>query len=144
MKVIVEYQCEICKKKYEQKDNALECEGKGIADENNMDFIGLMYEHVHNGYVGIFAIGRISKSYNPHQLEFSSWAFRCDPYPLRTIDDNFCGSGSDYVPKDISNFYGKITKSKVGNREFNLMVDYLKSKGIQPKYLNENKELIYV
>lgn len=143
MKKIVEYQCEICHKKYLQENSALDCEALGIAEINDKP-IGLMYEYYHNNYIGIFAIGKLRTGYSPHQLEFSSWGFRCEPYPYSTVGDNFCGTGSDYFPKDIKNFRGKISEQNVGNAEFNLMVEYLKSKNITPKYFNDQRQLIEI
>lgn len=148
MKTIIEYQCEICKKRYQSKKSAEHCEASGLPDTTALP-IGLMYEYNHNGYVGIFAVASVKLSeLDPHSLEWSSWAVRTSRYSPYSLDDEKCGS-NDFQKTDTDSMdkfkeYYRISKSKVGNNEFTKMACYLKEKGITPFYYNEKKEKITV
>jgi hypothetical protein len=147
MITLIEYQCEICNRKYLDAQSALECEAKGLANTETYP-IGLMYEHHHNGYVGMFCIAEVTPSeYNKHYVNISSWACRMPGFPPFSLGKEKCGGSLDYIGTSSEAFaqfisYHKVTKDKIGTKEYNLMVDYLRKAGITPQYYNESKELI--
>lgn len=148
MKVIIEYQCEICHKKYSYEQEAIDCEAKGEPVLNAYP-IGLMYSYYHHGYVGIFSIAEVTKSMNSHAVSLSSWAVRTNGYPRYTLDKDLCGGSNDYCYTDeqsINNWikYHNIPDKDVNNDEFKEMVKYLKSKNITPKYYDSKYNLITV
>lgn len=137
MKTITKYQCEICQRTHESEDAALKCESRGLPDYSKIP-IGWMFEYHHNGYVGIFCVGRTYPSNDVHFLSDSLWAIRVYPYPRYTLDEEYC-SGNSYISTDADNMkwiikHRVITPDKVGSLEFAEMVKYLKQRRIIPFY----------
>lgn len=153
MTTIIEYQCDICKQKYQTEQKALKCEEQGWFDES-MYPAGLMWEHHHDGYVGIFAfpenVTRCTSMYSRGHLGASAhgtWACRAPGYPGDSLGEERCG-GNDYYRSDPENLerfreYHYIDKHLNGP-EFRRMVKFLKSQGITPSYYDKNGKLITV
>ena len=135
MKVITEYQCEICRRTYPTKELAEECEKEGVFDISKYP-IGLMYSWHHNGYVGIFAINEcIKSSASNHLGNISTWCYRTKGYPPHTLGEHSC-SYPHYL-KNSEQTILTIPKDEVGNKEFTNMVAYLKENSITPCYYEE-------
>ena len=145
MKHIHQYQCEICKIKYDDEEAALDCEAQGLSDKSKIP-IGLMYEYHHHDFVGIFAVAQVRDSFNSHWLDTSAWASRTPKFPKGLFIDHFC-TGIDFIftdergLKDFAKLH-KVTKEKVDCREFKLMVQFLKENNIRPSYYDEEGNLI--
>ena len=136
MKTITEYQCEVCRNRYNTKEQAENCEKEGVFDTSNYP-IGLMYSWHHNGYVGIFAVNECTEFLqNKHLGNISTWCYRTKGYPPFTLDENSCSYPYLLRNSDVSSSLS-IPKEEVGNEEFTKMVKYLKDKGITPKYYEE-------
>jgi len=148
MKTETLYICEICGSRYADPSVAMECEAHGVPDESKIP-IGMMHSYEHHGYVGIFAVAKISPSYSKHSLNPSFWAFRGPGYPPYSLDEDLCGA-SDSVRTSGADFerYKKsrmtVKNRFVGNAEFVKMIQYLQSKGITPQYYTEDGALIVV
>lgn len=150
MITILEYQCEICRVRYPTAEQAIYCEGTGRFDPTQFR-VGVMWEHNHNGYVGVFALpadGAREYQRQGHLGTIVSWACRAPEFPGDTLGDDRCGNGSLYRsdPKSIKKFYAyhNLTTNHVGGPEFKRMVNWLKSQNIVPSYYNELGELITV
>lgn len=151
MKVITEYECEICNHRYGIEKNAIYCESKGVFD-GTLFPIGLMFEYHDNGFVGIFSIAQItlsSSGYGKNHLGTGNyWACRIEQNAHGdSIGDERCGgdyfqSNTEWVDNWIR--YHKITPEKIDSPEFKRMVKFLKSQHITPRYYNEQKEIITV
>lgn len=152
MKVITTYQCEICRQEYSTEKQALQCEQRGWFNSDKYPK-GLMFQYYINDYIGIFAIPNDIKPTNGgynrgHIGESSYWACRDKTkYNGDLLGEEMCGY--DYFKSDEESFahwikYHHISEDKVGCEEYNRMVDFLKSKGIQPSYYNQNGEFIIV
>lgn len=147
MKTIIQYQCEICKQQYDAEQQALKCESRGWFNSNEYPK-GLMYEYIHHGYVGIFAIPKdvqpTTGGFNKGHLgETSFWACRVNGGD--TLGNQLCGH--DYLRSgEISDWkrFHYISKDKVGCEEYNRMVAFLKSQDIQPSYYDEQGQLVIV
>ena len=151
MKQIIRYKCEICNSEYSSMEKALECENQGEFDVSKFPPIGTMFEYHHNGYVGIFCVGKIeaNKHQSTHVGQSSWYAARVEGYPLGVgYDDCLCGgygferSDKVSVAKWIQRRF--ITPEKVNTPEYNRMVNYLIKNGIEPQYYTEEGELIKV
>lgn len=153
MKVIIEYQCEICLKKYSTESEALKCESKGVFDGKNYP-AGLMFEYTHSGYVGIFAIPETVQPYemgrkwgDGHLGKSSYWACRDGKYSADSLGAERCGgdffrSDNEYFKHWVNNH--AISDKYVNGPEFTRMVEFLKSKGITPTYYNSKLELVTI
>lgn len=140
MKVIVEFQCEVCRKRYTSQEQAQACESKGKFDPSEYK-IGTMFEYHRNGYVGIFAVAKTeSFSDNPHLGVLSMWACRTNGYGGDSLGEE--KRGSDFIesgPGEIVRWakYHHITLKGLETPEFDRMVSYLRGAGITPSYWND-------
>lgn len=146
MKIITEYQCEVCSKKYTSEKDAIQCESVGAFNSDKYT-PGLMWEYHHHGYIGIFCLPDKVAPYHrdKHLGSSASWACRSPAYNGDSIGKEQCGS--NFFKSDNKSFlnwinYHHITKDKVGCDEYNRMVAFLKTQNIQPSYYNEFGELI--
>lgn len=146
MKVITQYQCEICKKRYDTEKQALACEARGVPDLNKYP-IGLMYQYImHGSFVGIFSIAKLEIS-DSHTVSIASWAIRDSKVARYSLGDQLVGGSMEFMyttPEALDSFidFYKIEDKYVRSSEFKEMVEYLKKKKITPQYYNEKKELI--
>lgn len=143
MKIITSYQCEICKREYDNIPDATECEAKGIPDEKSIP-IGLMYPIFHNGFVGIFALAKLKIS-DGHYLQKSSWASRTPKYSVGIYGGKLGSLSSSGGYITLEYFKERpITKELMETNEFKNMVSVLKINNITPSYYNEKGELIKI
>lgn len=149
MKKIVQFECEICKHKYESEKEAVDCEALGKFNGSKYP-AGLMFEYHHHDFVGIFSFPAKPKANDyghkgGHIGESAWWACRTEKYKGDTLGKDLCGHS--YLYSDEKGFnewkdLNIVTKEKVKCPEFKRMVAYLKSKNITPSYYNEKGELI--
>lgn len=120
MKIITHYQCEICKRQYDNPKDAQECEARGYPTPLP---IGLIFnnpakEEFYSNMT--FAIAKVCKDiYDPHSLDYSLWATR-DSHVGDSLDDDLCGGNSDHPVegRDIPD---------LSHPTFQRMVAYLKA-----------------
>lgn len=146
MKIITQYQCEVCNKRHNTEQSAAACEARGTFDPSIYPK-GLMYEYSHNGYVGIFTHAEVACYPNDPHLGYAyNWACRdrTTNHNGDSVGEEKCGGNFMYT--DVKAWSDRlfITKEKVNGPEFNRMVSFLKSEGITPSYYNEDRELIFV
>ena len=146
MKTITRFKCEICGEEYNNEEDAIECEGRGKFDPSKFP-IGTMFEYEHNGYGGVFAIGKARTHNNAHLGNVIYWACRTKGYPGDSLGEELCGG--DLRNSDEPNMsrywdFHRLPKNRVNSPEYKRMVEFLRSRNIQPKYYNEQKELITV
>lgn len=145
MKTIIEYQCEICQRKYGSVIQARLCEARGRFIGKNYP-VGLMYNYEHNGYLGIFSISPATfEGKRDHYATLVSWACRAPGYP-DSLGDQRC-SGSNTISdsqNDLERWikYYHIPTHWVNGPEFTRMVEFLKSQKITPRYYDHNFKLI--
>lgn len=138
MTTIVEYQCDLCRQKYDHAAQALACENRGIADPSAYP-IGWVFEYHHNGFVGIFCIAKVVPSDRDiHSLRISHWAIRMPGFPKYSLNEDLCG-GSSYNRTDqesVNQFikHHYVTNEKTEIHEFKEMIEYLNGRGISPFY----------
>jgi hypothetical protein len=146
MKTIIEYQCEICQRKYSSEDQALQCEARGVFTGENYP-VGLMYNYEHNGFVGIFAVAPPTfERIRNHYATLVSWACRAPGYPGDSLGSEMCSGNNtiDNSPTSFRNWisYNHIPANRVNGPEFTRMVEFLKSYSITPRYYDHNLKLI--
>jgi hypothetical protein len=147
MRTIIEYQCEICKDRYNSAERALACEAQGRFDPSKY-IVGCMFEYHHSGFVGIFAIppdGAKPFTRNEHLGTIAMWACRNNMYG-DSLGAEECGGNDLLYSYDeyLENWTlkNRITKKYLGCPEFERMVSFLRSQNIAPCYFNETGELI--
>lgn len=142
MKTIVEYQCEICKHRYNTEQEASECEAKGLFDFNKFP-VGLLSKVTWGeDQYGIFANAQTERYHNEHFASEKNWAYRSwELFSDKKIDLwnwNFCGNGF------IDMFdYNQFKKEHLELRETKWLINQLKMNNIQPCYY-KNNEIIYI
>lgn len=154
MKVVSNYQCEICSTLYEQREAAESCEALGTFDETQFP-PGILYPYFHHGFVGIFCAVNIEKRENdPHVGECNMLAFRGEGFNGdSTFESGLCGHSYLSGAKGqtpFQNFYG-INQSHWRGRfsgpedfirpEFIRAARYLVEHGIKPLFINEAGEV---
>lgn len=147
MKVIIQYQCEICGKKHDSQELAKECEARGVFD-NSIYPPGLMYPYRHHDLIGIFAIPEKIPFYegNKHLGNSASWACR-NIAVGDSLGDEVCGG--DFYRSDKESFsrwvaHCHMTSEDMERKEFTRMVNFLRSVNIQPSYYDKNGKLHFV
>lgn len=147
MKVETKYICEQCGEKYDNRDNALSCEERGIPN-NNIFPLGLMW--ICKPGIGcgdciggvepifIFSIKEIRVEDRSHYLSMSAYACRNNIHG----DNLEHGSvGFQYILKDF--FKDKEEIDDLLRPEVQRMVNYLRSKGITPSYFKNGTLIEY-
>lgn len=127
MKRIVEYQCEICRSRYDLEQLALNCEARGPGNVNPYP-LGLIFMLGHEEIT--FAIARCSV-HRPHYTMTSMWATRDNG-----AGDNFaevrCGGELDLVLEAWH-------KANPEQPTFKRMVDWLRSMKYPVRYWDGTK-----
>lgn len=159
MKIITQYQCEICGKPHETEDAARECESKGTFDVTPFK-IGILWPHNHHGFVGIFSFGDPRKyAGDPHIGETSYLAFRTPKFAGgmdSTFENGLCGG--DFLSSYNGNtpfrhFFGIgephwdgrwMRPEYLKTPEFIRACRYMVEHGIQPRYVTESGETVDV
>jgi hypothetical protein len=145
MKTIIEYQCEICQRTYSSEKQAFQCEARGVFTGENYP-VGLMYSYSHNGFVGIFAIAPSTfERMGDHFAKMVSWACRAPGCP-DSLGSEVCSAGNtiDNSPVAFRNWISVsyIPADRVDGPEFARMVQFLKSRGLIPRYYDHNLKRI--
>lgn len=161
MTTIIQYQCDICGKRYQSEDDARECESRGEFDVTPFK-IGILFPYNHNGFVGIFAIANPSKYANdPHIGETGYLAFRKKEFAGgtdSTFENGLCGHqflspAPEHGNDAFHHFFGIGEKhwagrwmrpEHIGIPEFVRACRYLVEHGIQPRYVTESGETVDV
>jgi hypothetical protein len=148
MKIITEYQCEICHKKHAIASLAMACEAQGFFDSSKYP-IGLMFPYYHNGYTGIFSIANYERTYicNAHMGSSTYWAARANERIGDSLDTETCGGS--FLRSDDVNFKQWVSiyhmrQWHIGNKEYVRMATWLTSKGFRPCYYTIKNALIYI
>lgn len=159
MTTIIQYQCDICGKRYPTEDAAAACESKGEFDVTPFK-IGILWPHHHHGFVGIFSFGDPEKFANdPHIGETSYLAFRAPEFAGgsdSTFETGLCG-GDFLAPYQgntpFRHFFGIGEKhwdgrwmrpEYVARPEFTRACRYLVERGFQPRMVTESGETVDV
>jgi hypothetical protein len=144
MKVIIQFQCEVCLKKYDSEEKAKECESRGVFDDSIYPR-GLMFPFKHQNMAAIFAIPEKIPPYvyDNHLGNSASWACRNTPVG-DTLGKEQCGGHYYYSDKEgfsrwLAHYH--MTKKDMETKEFTRMVEYLKSIGVQPSYYDKKGNL---
>lgn len=140
--MITLYKCEICRSIYEDKKHAEDCEAKWTWDPTPFE-VWIMSSHVSNwSFVWIFCIAKVRKPVSSHYWSVGSRAVRTPAYPRYTLWDEFCWSWNLESGFEKRKKYNRVKKEHVWCSEYNEMVDYLRSRWIEPKYYNDDWILV--
>lgn len=135
MKKIVRYECEICNCEYENIEDALECEARGLPVFYPIGTIwgnhneGSFYEEI------TFAVAVNRSVKHSHSNYGGSWACR-DNGAGDTLGKSKCGSGT----LRLTEWHNKLNPE---HPTFKRMVAYLESEGIDVRVWN-GKEAVYL
>ena len=146
MKVIYSYQCEICEKKYNTPEQAIECEERGMFDLTKYPVGLLSYHKWREDFYGVFANVCSEVYSNPHLFSPSFVAYKSNENFEEDINiEEFqkCSSGNLISNENAVNFHG-IDKTTLELRETKWLIKQLKANGIKSCYYNEQKELVYL
>lgn len=143
MKIITQYECEICGKRHFDEEAVIECESQGAFDGSEYP-AGLMFPYFHSRLIGIFAFPKPPRplTSDKHIGMSSYWACRVSGGD--SLGDEVCGG--DYFRSNPEDFKRWLTvyhmkKDNTECDEFKRMVEYLKSVNIQPSYYDETGKL---
>ena len=100
MKTIIQYECEICKRRSEYKEAIEGCEVRGKANLTKYP-VGMIF----GGYENMtFITAEFNLSaYSPHCLDASLWACRDNGAGDNVDDGEYCGNLNEFVPFDPPN-----------------------------------------
>jgi hypothetical protein len=144
MNIIIQYECDVCKRRYTTEEDAKECESMGVFD-NRIYPPGLMFPYKHHALVGIFSIPKEIPFYqgDKHLGSSASWACRNtnvgDSLGSETCGGNFYRSDHQGFQIWLSNYH--MSNKDMSTKEFARMVGYLRGAGIQPSYYDKKGKL---
>jgi len=125
MKVITEYQCAICKRRWDTEEDALSCEARGVQDAVPVGCIhgnnrpGAFYDGI------VFAVAACTVEC--HYRYLALWACRDAPIGVGdSLGKERCGSGG---PARLTEHDAHVNR---GMPAFRRMVEWLRSQGIEP------------
>lgn len=132
MRKIVEYECEICKSRYDSEKNARDCEDTGLAPEYP---VGCIYQQsFYKNMIFAVAENYLDRHYN----YFSSWACR-DIEIGDSLGKNMCGGNRSCKLNEHMAIQEEHRELPV----FQRMVNFLKSEGIRVTIWNGTKPVPY-
>lgn len=132
MKIITQYQCEICGERYNDAQVAVRCEARGPANLDKWK-PGLLWRYKWDKEKGgIFALAKVRiSSYSRHRVNGSFWACRNWSTSLEG-GDNLGDEGYCSGPELKNDFNSGITAADLELPEMKRMLSYLESVGIEP------------
>lgn len=146
MKKIVEYQCEICFKRYGNKHVALECENRGVFNDQYIK-PGFVFAHepANSQREYIYAVVSVEIDANPHFGNIGTAAYRNNQYGDNGIGEGTCGFY--YLRGTINDleFNGFTMKDEnFEQEEFHRCLADFTNHGIELTYLQNGKIYKYV
>lgn len=120
MKKIVQYECDICRQRYSEKEEAEKCEARAFADEYP---IGCMYgDHEKGSFYENITFAVATNDTDHHINLGASWACR-DNGSGDSLGESLCSGNS----LNLNNFDANLDFE---HPTFKRMVEYLKSQNI--------------